>query len=323
MISVRKILLLILGLILVCLSPRTFATQLKAATAQAFQQYIDLTEARIRGEVCDPNRFLQFDSLPGVQRVAVLSRLRKGAVLIEPVTARKNEASIEIPGGLVHHWLAIGFIPGVTVDQVLTLAQDYPRYAEIYKPDVQRTDIISHEGQQFRVYYRFYRHAIVTVVFNTEFVIDYSTPDSFHAYSFARTVRIAEVENPGKTNEREYPVGNDHGYLWRFNLYTRYLERDNGVYIQIEFLALSRTVPAIFTWLVNPYLRSIPREYLTQYVRATRTALTPSNAHPSGVGRRQSEPGGSPTKRAVHFLGRRQLEHRQDCNVAVISIPTH
>ena len=39
------------------------------------------------------------------------------------------------------------------------------------------------------------------------------------------------------------PVGNDPGYLWRLNLYTRYLEKDNGVYIEIEFVALSRNVP--------------------------------------------------------------------------------
>lgn len=73
------------------------------------------------------------------------------------------------------------------------------------------------------------------------------------------------------------PVGNDPGYLWRLNLYTRYLEKDNGVYIEIEFVALSRNVPAIFAWLVNPYLRSIPREYLTNYIRATQNGLSRAN----------------------------------------------
>ena len=65
------------------------------------------------------------------------------------------------------------------------------------------------------------------------------------------------------------PVGNDHGYMWRLNLYTRYLEKDTGVYVQIEFVGLSRNVPGLVAWLVNPYVRSIPSEYLTNYVHTT------------------------------------------------------
>ncbi len=82
------------------------------------------------------------------------------------------------------------------------------------------------------------------------------------------------MQNPGKPSEKEYPVGNDHGYMWRLNLYSRSAERDGGVYVQVEFLALSRPVPAIFAWLINPYMRSVPREYLKRYLEATRTALS-------------------------------------------------
>jgi len=69
-------------------------------------------------------------------------------------------------------------------------------------------------------------------------------------------------------------VGNDRGYLWRLDLYTRYLETSDGVYVQIEFLTLSRGVPAVFAWLVNPYLKSVPRDYLTNYIGKLRTATT-------------------------------------------------
>jgi len=68
-------------------------------------------------------------------------------------------------------------------------------------------------------------------------------------------------------------VGNDHGYLWRLDLYTRYLEVNDGVYVQIEFVGLSRSVPAIFAWLVNSYVRSVPREYLTNYMGQLRKAV--------------------------------------------------
>jgi hypothetical protein len=102
-----------------------------------------------------------------------------------------------------------------------------------------------------------------------------------HLRSSARSVRIEELQNAGKPDEKELPVGKDRGYLWRLNLYARYLEKDDGVYVQIEFVALSRSVPQIVVWFVNPYIRSIPREYLTNYLRATQSALSLENRHPA------------------------------------------
>src|SRR5580692_4857245 len=260
-------------------SSPTGATELKQPTAQAFDQYVQLTEVRIRSELADRETPLYLDSLPERERNSILARVRSGQAVIEPIRTRDNGKEIHLPDGLVHHWLAIGFIPGATLEQVVALAQDYPRHPELYAPDVQRARVLSRVDQHFSVYYRFYRHAIVTAVYNTEFGVDYFLRDGSRGYSFARSVRIAEVQNAGRPDERELPVGNDHGYMWRMNLYTRYLEKDNGVYIEIEFVALSRTIPRIFALLVNPYLRSIPREYLTNYIQATQRAVSPNWAY--------------------------------------------
>jgi hypothetical protein len=260
----------------ICISGsfRLLSAELKQATIQAFQRYVDRTEALMPGG-SDPNNFLQMDLLPDAQKASVISRLQKGDIVIESVTTRDNGLPLEVPGGLVHHWRAIAFIAGATAQQTLNLEQEYSRHAELYKPDVQAARIASRDGQHFRVYYRFYRHAIVSVVYNTDFDVDYFIPDIARNYSVAKTVRIAELSNPGKSDEKEYPVGHDHGYMWRLNLYTRCVERDGGVYIQIEFLALSRSVPAIFAFLVNPYVHSIPRDYLKHYLETTRKELSP------------------------------------------------
>jgi len=250
------------------------ATELTPPTAEAFQHYVSATEARIQREVADPATFLYFDSLPEKQKRAMLERLQSGRVVIEPMHSRENGKEIEIPDGLVHDWLAIGFIPGATRDQALVLAEDYARQTVVFGPDVQRVQVLSHEGQHYLVYFRLCKQAFVTVAYDTEFSIDYFLPDSKRAYSISRALRIAELENPGKANEEHLPPGKDHGYMWRFNLYTRYLERDHGVYVQIEFLALSRSVPTFWGWLINPYVRSIPRDYLTRYVLVTRRELT-------------------------------------------------
>jgi hypothetical protein len=249
--------------------------ELKQPTVEGFQRYVRQTEIRINHELADPARFLFVDTLPEKQKRALLERLRGGYVLVERMRTRENGQEIAVPDGLVHHWIATGFIPGTTLEQAVALAQDYPRHAQLYAPDIQQARVLSRTDDHFSVYFRFYRQSIVTVAYNTEFSADYYFPDSTRAYSFSRSEKIAEVENAGKADEKELPVGKDHGYLWRANLYTRYLERDGGVYVQIEFLVLSRSVPAIFAWLVNPYIRSIPRDYLTHYMVATRKALSP------------------------------------------------
>jgi len=251
----------------------TSGSELEPPTAQAYEKYVKTAQARMQNEVNDPGHFLRIDGLPDAQKAAVISRLRSGELIIQPMTTTEHQAPVQIPGGLVHHWFAIAFIPGVTARQVLQLSQHYDRYGELYKPDVQYAKILNREGDHLRVHYRFYRNTIVSVVYDAEFEIDYSMPNSSTNYSLARSIRIAEVQNPGKPSEREYPVGKDHGYMWRLNFDSRWVERDGGVYLQVEFLALSRTVPAVFAWLVNPYMCAIPRDYLTRYMDATRTAL--------------------------------------------------
>jgi len=269
----RSALPLSLAILAVLNTARTSASELKPRTAKAFQHYEEVTETRIQGELSTPGQFLYLDTLPESQRAEEIARLKSGQVYVKSITTKENDKKIEIPDGLVHHWLAIGFIPKARLEQVLQVTQDYPRHAEFFKPDVQRSELLSHDGEHFRVYFRFYRHAIVTAVYNTEFDIQFTQSDPAHVYSTAKAVRIAEVRNPGEKDESERPVGNDHGYLWRLDLYTRYLEVNDGVYVQIEFVGLSRSVPAIFAWLVNSYVRSVPREYLTNYMGQLRKAV--------------------------------------------------
>jgi hypothetical protein len=87
-------------------------------------------------------------------------------------------------------------------------------------------------------------------------------------------VRIAEVENPGKSDEREKPPGDDGGYLWRMETWWRMEERDGGVYVQSEVASLTRDIPTGLGWLVGPFVTSIPRETLVFTLEATRNAVS-------------------------------------------------
>lgn len=256
--------------------------ELKQKTIEAFQHYVEISEARMATELADPEGFLWVDRLPAAHRQTPLAQLLQGRVITEHLETLEGGNRIAVPDGLVHHWIALVFVPGVSLAQVLALQQDYDHHQEMYKPEVQRSRLVSHEGNDFTVDFRFHRKAIVTAVYNAEFAIRYFPLDATRAWSRSYSTRIAEVADPGMASEHEKPVGRDRGYLWRLNTYTRYQEKDGGVYIQIEFIALSRSVPWIFAWLVNPYVKSVPREYLTHLLEATRKALIKKQEATSG-----------------------------------------
>ena len=114
---------------------------------------------------------------------------------------------------------------------------------------------------------------VITVVVNTENDARFTRDAPNRASSRIYSTRIAEVEAPGTTSEREKPVGNDGGYLWRLNTYWRVLEREGGAYVQCESISLTRDIPAGFGWLIRPFVTSIPRESLEFTLTTTRKAL--------------------------------------------------
>lgn len=256
------------------------ASQLKQVTLDAFQHYVALSESRMAGEIHGQQGFLWIDQLPPQRREAVLAQLREGQVVTEHLETRENGESIPIPWGLVHHWVAIVFIPGVNLAQTIAQQQDFDASAELYGPDIQRCKLMNVNANDFHVYYRLHRHVLmVSATFNADFDIQFFPLDVDREYSRSYSTRIAELVGAGTPDESEKPIGHDSGYLWRLNTYTRYEERDGGVYMQTEFIALSRGVPPIFAWLVNPFIKSIPQEYLTRILSATRDDLM--NPHES------------------------------------------
>ena len=89
----------------------------------------------------------------------------------------------------------------------------------------------------------------------------------------SRSTRIVEVVSPCRPSEHERPVGHDHGYMWRLESYWRVEEKSGGAYLQNESVALTRTVPAILAWPVNPLLESILRGILVHLLQDTRNVV--------------------------------------------------
>jgi hypothetical protein len=248
------------------------AAELKEETIQGFDAYVKYAEARMQSELANPKTFLFTDTLPEAERNAMEQELRGGRVIVQNM--KKDDGSEpKVPDGMVHHWIALVYVPVVSLKKVIAFVQDYARYPQLYKPDVQRARVESADGETFKVYMRFYKKLVVTAVYDIEFENRFFPMDAAHEFSVSRATRIAEVGNPGESDEYDKPVGHDRGYLWRLNTYWRYEAKDGGVYIQVEFIALSRSVPFYYAWLVNPYIRSVPRDYLLRLLDTTRKAL--------------------------------------------------
>ena len=249
-------------------TPATTA-ELQPRTIAAFGHYVQLSEATMNAGA----PFLWIDRLPAPEQALRRSELRQGSLLIERVTITDGGKEISIPDGLVHHWIGLVFVPGATVDSAAALLQDYDRHAEIYKPAVARSKLLARDGDTFRVYLRFFQKKVITVVVNSEHEARFSREGRDRARSRIYSTRIAEVENPDTPGEREKPVGQDGGYLWRLYTYWRFLERDGGTYVQCESITLTRGIPVGFGWLIRPFITSIPRESLEFTLTTTRRTL--------------------------------------------------
>lgn len=238
---------------------------LSPETVSQFDAYIREAEARIEREVRSATSFLW-----SAQKPERLAQVRAGKVLVEgyaggPVT--------EIQGALIHDWIGAVFIPGTTLGRVLSLVQDYDAHKRIYQPEVIDSRLLSHHGDDFRVYLRLRKRNIITVVLNTEHWIHYVSAGAGRCYSRSYATRIAEVQNPGTPEERELPPGRDHGILWRLNSYWRFEEREGGVFVECEAIGLSRSIPQGFQWLILPFVQDLPKESLAHTLSATRAAL--------------------------------------------------
>jgi hypothetical protein len=247
--------------------------KLKADTQQAFDFYVKRVEARNEDELKGGTALLWVDGLPEEQRAEAYAGLKRGEVKMQKLEILDNNRPLACRGGMIHHWTGLVFIPGAKLEDVLGVLEDYDRHSVYYAPDVERSKIESREGDHFRVFLRFRRHKVITVVLNTEHEVQYFHDAPGKAHSRSSAVRIAEVENPGKPDEREKAPGDDGGYMWRMETWWRMEERDGGVYVQSEVASLTRDIPTGFGWMIKPFVTGIPKETLTFTLEATRKAV--------------------------------------------------
>jgi hypothetical protein len=249
------------------------AAGLQGVTAKAFDDYIHKTESRIADELLHGTSFLWIDRLSTDERSRAYEDLRAGRLAMENARVGQSSSALPVPGGLIHDWKGIVFVPGVSLDEAIALLEDYDHDDDYFAPDVIAAKLLARDGENFKVYLRLRRKYVLTAVFDTEYEVRYAKLNATRAVSQSRSTRIEEIQNAGQSNEQKIAAGSDHGFLWRLNTYWRFEQASGGVFIQCEAISLSRDVPEGMGWAVKPFIEQIPGESLRFTLQATRAAL--------------------------------------------------
>ena len=99
--------------VLICSHGAATAAELQQATVDGFNRYVAAYEAQ---SAAGP--FLWIDGDSAAQRQG-RETARAGGLVMERIRVRSGGREIDIPDGIVHHWLGTVFIPGANVDKAL------------------------------------------------------------------------------------------------------------------------------------------------------------------------------------------------------------
>jgi hypothetical protein len=243
------------------------AAELQPAAYSAWQAYLQTAGMRMQARLAATGRFLWIDEEPGRD-----VRARNGAILVAPGLANGTQA---VPNGLIHHWVAAVFIPFARLGDVLQIAHNFASYQHFYHPAIVDSKVLgSAGGEQSFSMRSLHRVLFITAVLDSQFITRDVQVDATRWYIVADSTRVQEVENFGGPDERVLPPDHGKGFIWRLHTITRYEERDGGVYVEMEALALSRDIPVALRWVVNPAVDQFSRGEMMACLRQTREAVT-------------------------------------------------
>lgn len=261
--------IMLASLALVLAPAQSTANDLKEQTLAAWDGYVNSAcsqaEARAKG-----SPFLRIDEVTG-RRLQV----RAGETTVWRETDRHP---VKVPHGLIHDWMGAVFIPKVTMADVLAVVRDYDRYAEAYTPAVVRSNRLGSEENSDRFSMLLMQKVLfVTAATKGEYETRYVQVDAKRWYSISKSTRLQSIENFGQPDMRELPPDRGPGYVWRLFTFTRFEESDGGVFVEVEAIGLSRDVPMLVRWLVDPIVENLPKNSLETTLDETRTAVVVRN----------------------------------------------
>ena len=240
------------------------------AANSGFDSYINGIETRLARQHQSQSSFLAGLDASENSR----SHLRSGELIVEKLTPANGP---HLPGAMLHHWRATAFVPGSQGTDFERLMKDFNSYPQHFAPQVVQAHLVSERDNngidRVVASMRVRQKHIITVVMDLVYDVAFARLDPRHGYSLSRSTRIDEIESPGTSRERALSPSEEHGFLWRLNTYWSWEERDGGLYMQIETLSLTRSIPAGLGWAIGPFVESVPRDSLEFTLRSACNAL--------------------------------------------------
>ena len=231
---------------------RANAANLKPETVTAWDDYIQSVNLTLQDRVRPGGSFLWAYEEP--ERIA---KVHRGEIVVAPAPGPSPR---KVRGGLIHHWIAAAFLPNVKLDDILGVTEDYDRYQKFYRPSVIASKTVAREDSD-----DYFSMQLMNKAFflKTTLDADYHATnvrlDDRHFYSVSRSTRVQEIEDYGRPSQHRMPEGQGGGYIWKLFSVGRLAQRDGGVYIELEAVALSRDIPAALRIVVDPIVRSVSR----------------------------------------------------------------
>jgi hypothetical protein len=259
----RHRLFLIVVILFLGRTATTAVAELTPETVEAFDKYIAVAEKQM-GEQWKPDGiFLRID------HSASRDYVRRGKVVIELLG---KKGGIPVRHGLIHDWTGSIFIPEADMATTLEVLQDFGNHANIYE-EVIDSRLLERNGGVIRGFHRYKKKKVITAILDVVHEATYIKLSDMRHYCRSYSIRINEIKNGGKKNEKILPAGKDNGFLWRMNAYWKIEAIEDGVFIECRSISLTRDIPAGLGWIVKPFIQNMPRDSLIKTLKATRTTI--------------------------------------------------
>lgn len=212
------------------------AAEVPPQTAAAFDRYVKLTEEGFAQHQAFQD-FLWLDHHPQDKTMVWMQQ-----TVLVPMQTLDHGAPIEVPGGVIQHWLGAYYAEGADAAGAAHVLLNFPAYKDYFKPEMIDSKIIKAGGERNDILLRLYKRKVSTVVLNVNGTTKYTPLDPMRWTLAFHSTHIGEAEHPKdkKKLDQERSPEEAEGYLWRLNLYFRAEQKENGVYIEFEVLSLAR-----------------------------------------------------------------------------------
>ncbi len=249
------------------------AVELRANTLQAWDRYIENADAGMQARLNGRQPFLWADEATGRP-----SSLQSGKILVVPVAGHGIRG---VPSGLIHDWIGAIFIPHATIPSLLAVLRDYDRYKDVYRPAVVESKALACTTGEQRFSMVWQRKVLfVSAAMEGQYSTREFSAGRTRGYNIGATTEMREIQDYGESGEHFLEPGHGSGFIWRMHSIARYEERDGGVYLELEAIALTRDIPLSLRWLVSPIVNHLSIDSLETSLRQTRDAVESLEADP-------------------------------------------